>query len=78
MTQKQQKIQNLLDQRAKTKARLKKIQEFWKEEKDNEEAWPGHETNTYQLAENQLDLLLSQLAEIESELKALGYKENKK
>lgn len=73
-----QKIQNLLEQRAKNQARLKKIQEFWKEEKDNEEAWPGHETNTYQFAENELGVIEEHLAQIESELKALGYKETEK
>lgn len=78
MIQNQEKIKTLLEQREKNQSRLKKIQEFWKEEKDNEEAWPGHETNTYQLAEAELGVIEEHLAQIESELKALGYKENQR
>lgn len=58
---KQQKIQNLLEQREKNQARLKKIQ-----------------TNTYQLAEAELGVIEEHLAQIENELKALGYKENQR
>jgi len=69
------KIEELLKAKRKVKERLKKIDQFFQEEKENEEAWPGHATNRYQLAESDRQVLLNNLSLIEEELRNLGYKE---
>ena len=71
---KEGKIKKLLQAREKTKKRLKRIEAIFQEEKENEEAWPGHESNRYQSAESDRQVLLHYLFLIESELKKLGYK----
>lgn len=70
------KIEELLEAKRKAKERLEKVDQFFQEEKENEEAWPGHATNRYQLAESDRQVLLNNLSLIEKELKDLGYKEN--
>lgn len=71
------KIKELLEAREKIKKRLEKIDKFFQEEKENEEVWPGHATNRYQLAESDRQVLLSNLLLIEKELKELGYEKNR-
>lgn len=73
----QQKIEILLESREKTRAQLKKIQELFKKEKDNEDVWPGHASTFYQQTESEQGVLLAHLAAIEEELKALEYNESK-
>lgn len=72
--EKNNKINELLQSREKTKERIKKIEAIFQEEKENEESWPGHASSRYQTAESDLQVLLEHLSLIESELKKLGYK----
>lgn len=69
------KIKKLLEARNKVRKRLEKIDAIFRQEKENEEAWPGHASNVFQLADSDYQAYLSQLALIEEELKRLGYKE---
>ena len=62
-----------MESREKTLAKLKKVKERFKEEKENEDAWPGHEGTFLQQLEADRDLLLNHLRLIENELKKLGY-----
>lgn len=73
-TKNEDKIKGLLQSREKAKERLKKIEAIFREEKENEEAWPGHAGTRYQLAESDRQVELHMLSLIESELRKLGYK----
>lgn len=70
----QEKIKLLLISRDKYQTRLKLIQERFKEEKENEEAWPGHAGTALQSLETERDIVLESLGSIDKELKELGYK----
>ena len=69
------KTQDLIKSKERIKERLKKIDEIFKQEKENEEAWPGHAGNLYQAAENESIVLKQHLSMIEIELNKIGYKE---
>ena len=47
-----EKIKGLLESRKKLKKRLEKIEQIFREEKENEETWPGHSSTRYQTAES--------------------------
>ena len=40
-----EKLKNLLETKRKLQKKLQELNEKFKEEKENEEAWPGHESN---------------------------------
>lgn len=69
---KQQRIKALLESRQKVLERIKEIDAIFKEEKENEDFWPGHEGTRYQTADSDYQVLLSQLALIDKELENLG------
>jgi hypothetical protein len=62
---KKEKLKKLLESREKTITRLKKVKERIGEEKENEEAWPGHENTNYHDDLNQYEMLSTHLDEIE-------------
>lgn len=76
-TSNEDKIKELLKARDKLKKGLEKIDAIFRQEKENEEAWPGHASNLYQQADSDSQVYLNQLILIEKELKRLGYKEKK-
>ena len=66
-------IEDLLEKRTKFEKRLKRLEEEYKKEKGNGDAWPGHDTNfLLQIQQDEL-LLHSLLADIQKALKDLGY-----
>ena len=71
----EEKIKELLEARRKMRKRLGEVKDFFRQEKENEEAWPGHATNRYQVADSDRQVLLQNLSLIEKELRELGYKE---
>jgi len=71
--QTEDKIKLFLAIREKTYKRLKLIEEKFKDEKENEEAWPGHESNFIQQVEEEYVLVLAQLKKNDEILKKLGY-----
>ena len=70
---KQKRIKILLKQREKLKEKLKSLEKSFEEEKENEDAWPGHDTNFLLQLQQDEQLLISLLKEVEKELKELGY-----
>jgi len=75
---KQQKIEELLKSRKKTLERIKRIDEIFRERKENEEAWPGHEGTRYQSADSDYHVFLNHLFLIDKELENLGVKIDEK
>lgn len=69
---KRQKIKELLESRKKVLELIKRLDVIFKEEKENEDFWPGHEGTKYQMADSDYQVALSQLALIDKELKNLG------
>ena len=69
-----EKLEKLLSQRKKIKERLDRIEKIFQEEKENEEAWPGHESTFFQTADQDRLVLLEHLSLIEKALKGLGHK----
>lgn len=69
---KQQRIKALLESRQKVLERIKEIDAIFKEEKENEDFWPGHEGTKYQTADSDYQVLLNQLALIDKDLESLG------
>lgn len=68
-------IKDLLEKRTKFEKRLERLEEEYKKEKENEDAWPGHDTNfLLQIQQDEL-LLHSLLADIQKALKDLGTEE---
>lgn len=65
------KIKSLLTEREKIKKKLEYVDNIFREEKDNEESWPGHASTRYQSAENDRYVLVEHLRSIEEELKKL-------
>lgn len=65
------KVRELLLAKIRIKKKLEEINQIFAQEKENEEAWPGHAGNVYQLADSDYQVLLDQLSLIESELKKL-------
>jgi hypothetical protein len=65
------KLKRLEESRDKIIRRLKESDERIKEPKDNEEAWPGHESTRFSDDTNQNVMLKSHLELIEAEIKKL-------
>lgn len=65
------KIKLLLDQKLKLEKRLEFLQKDYQEEKENEDAWPGHDTNFLLQLQQDEQLCISMLKEINEELKRL-------
>ena len=62
---KEEKLKSLLESKEKTLKRLEKVKKRIGEEKENEEAWPGHENTNYHDDLNQYEMLMTHLEEIE-------------
>jgi len=58
--------------------RVTQLKKRFKEEKENEEAWPGHESNFIVNSEREYSVALSQLEGVKRILKKLSYKKDKK
>jgi len=69
------KIEMLLKSREGLKKRLKILEKSFEEEKENEDAWPGHDTNFLLQIQQDEQLIISLLADIEKNLKDLGYEQ---
>lgn len=67
------RIKELLRSRERTKKRLEEVEVIFREEKENEEFWPGHASTRYQMADSDHHVFLEHLALIDKELKKLGY-----
>lgn len=63
------KIKDLQEQKKKILEKIKSFETIFKEEKDNEECWPGHSSTRYQTAGNELQVLTELLENIEKEIK---------
>lgn len=59
------KLNYFLKRKEELERRLKGLQEKFKDEKENEEAWPGHESNFLQQLEQEYQLVLTSLENIE-------------
>jgi len=70
----QKRIKALLESREKLKERLKIIEKDYQEEKGNEDAWPGHDTNFLLQLQQDEQMIVSMLKDIEKALKESGYK----
>jgi len=64
-------LKNLLETRRKLQKKLQELNEKFKEEKENEEAWPGHESNFLLNLEQEYQLIISLLEETEKAIKDL-------
>ena len=69
--QRKKKIELFSALREKAYKRLKAIEEKFKDEKENEEAWPGHESNFMQQVEEEYTLALKQLEKLNQILNQL-------
>lgn len=74
MLDQKERIKILLESREKLKERLKIIERDYQEEKGNEDAWPGHDTNFLLQLQQDEQLVISMLKEIEKNLQELGVK----
>lgn len=72
-TNTEKRIKILLDSKEKLTKRLSLLQKEFEKEKDNEDAWPGHSTNFLLQIQQDEQLITSLLADIEKNLKELGY-----
>jgi len=71
MLDRKEKIKTLLESREKLKKRLKIIEKSYQEEKGNEDAWPGHDTNFLLQLQQDEQVVVSMLKEVEKALKKL-------
>jgi len=71
MVDRKEKIKTLLESREKLKKRLKIIEKSYQEEKGNEDAWPGHDTNFLLQLQQDEQVVVSMLKEVEKALKKL-------
>lgn len=69
----EKRIKVLLDSKEKLKKRMALLQKEFEKEKDNEDAWPGHDTNFLLQIQQDEQLITSLLADIEKNLKELGH-----
>ena len=67
-----ERIKALFESREKLKKRLKILEKSYQEEKGNEDAWPGHDTNFLLQLQQDEQLVISMLKEVEKVLKELG------
>jgi len=65
-------IRKLQEQKKKVLEKIKKLDDVFKEEKDNEECWPGHSSTRYQTADIDRQVLVELLKDIEEEIKKLS------
>jgi hypothetical protein len=63
----------LLKQKAKAVDKIKYYDTILKEEKDNEESWPGHASTRYQDAERDKQVWLAYLQSVENELTLIKF-----
>lgn len=68
-----QKIKQLLDSKDKMKARIERLELVFQEERETDELDPEYDGSRLQVAESDLQLMVSQLQLIEKALKDLGY-----
>jgi arginine decarboxylase-like protein len=68
-----EKISSLLETRKKLKERLEKLNRSFEQEKENEEAWPGHDSTFLLQIQQEEQLIHSLLADTEKQFKELGY-----
>jgi len=66
-----ERIKTLLESREKLRKRLKIIEKSYQEEKGNEDAWPGHDTNFLLQLQQDEQVVVSMLKEVEKALKKL-------
>ena len=71
MLDRKEKIKALLESREKLKKRLKILEKSFQEEKGNEDAWPGHDTNFLLQLQQDEQVVVSMLKEVEKALKKL-------
>jgi len=71
MLDKKERIKALLESREKLKKRLKILEKSFQEEKGNEDAWPGHDTNFLLQLQQDEQVVVSMLKEVEKALKKL-------
>lgn len=72
MNSKLDKLKELENKRQKYLDKLKEIDNVFKEEKENEEAWPGHSSTRYQSADADYQVFRNILNDIEKEIKILS------
>lgn len=68
---KERKIKALLVRKARIEKKLAAVKKIFKEEKENEDAWPGHAGTRFQDAEIQQQVLENHLIQINRELTGL-------
>jgi len=71
MLDQKERIKALLESREKLKKRLKILEKSFQEEKGNEDAWPGHDTNFLLQLQQDEQVVVSMLKEVEKALKKL-------
>lgn len=67
------KLKVLQEQRKKILEKIENLEAIFKEEKDNEECWPGHSSTRYQTADIDRQVLIEHLKSIEEEIKKLNH-----
>lgn len=67
------KIETLLESRERLKRKLKTLEKSFQEEKNNEDAWPGHDTNFLLQIQQDEQLVIFMLKDIEKALQELGH-----
>lgn len=65
------KLKSLQEEKRLVLEKLKHLDEIFKEEKNNEECWPGHSSTRYQSADIDRQVLLEHLKSIEKAIKKL-------
>lgn len=73
---KEEKIKRLLKKRNRILRCLGRVDELFSEEKENEEAWPGHDTTVFQYRNIDAQVYEAQLKLVEKRLRKLGWKKN--
>lgn len=68
ITNNSNKLKDLQEQRKKILEKIKNLEAIFKEEKDNEECWPGHSSTRHQTAGNELQVLTEILESIDKEI----------
>ncbi len=68
---KQEKLKHLLEKKGKLQKKLEILDERFEEKKENEEAWPGHESTSLQQLEQEYQLVMAPLENTEKTLKEL-------
>lgn len=71
MVKRQARLNALLIAKSRAEEKLNKIKEKFREEKENEDAWPGHEGTFVQQLDQDYQLILAHLADIEKAIKSL-------